>query len=309
MQIISADQIKSVLDWDGVLNAMCKAHLGPRPQGDSYFIGDANYGLFSRGVILPGSGAGLKLASIFPANSYIVPRLPSEQAVFVVIDETTKAISAVLDGPEITRWKTAADSVLAAKKLSKEDSGVLLVIGAGPVAATLVDAYLHIRPSIQTVLLWNRTPKKLMDICSRLLDKGICTIIVDDLNAAIAKADIVVSATSAATPLIRRQFVRTGTHIDLVGSFRPDMQEAESEVLQDARIFVDDRISAGVAGDICIPLAASVIRSEQIEGDLFDLCQMQTFDRVVNQTTVYKNAGGAHLDLIVSQYVIKCLKC
>lgn len=308
MQIISAQQIQSVLDWDGVLGAMHQAHLGPRPLGNGYFIGDADYGLFSRGVILPGAGAGLKLASIYPANSLATPPLPTEQAAFVVIDETTKAIAAILDGPEITRWKTAADSVLAARKLSREDSRALLVMGAGPVAQTLLAAYLHIRPSIQEVLLWNRTPAKLTEAHAALVAMGVRATIVDDLDAAVAKADIIASATSSSTPLIRSEFVRPGTHVDLIGGFRPDMQEAESEVLRNARIFVDDRANAGRSGDIHIPLVTAVIGPDQIEGDLFDLCQMQSFSRSAEQTTVYKNAGGAHLDLIVSQYVIERLK-
>jgi len=153
MQVISAQEIAAVLDWGGVLEALRQAHLGARPAGDSYFVGDERYGLFSRGVVLPSLGAGLKVCSIHPANSLANPPLPTEQAAFLVIDEQSKAIVAILDGPEITRWKTAADSALAAQRLSREDSAVLLVLGAGPVARALVDAYLHIRPAIREVLL------------------------------------------------------------------------------------------------------------------------------------------------------------
>jgi ornithine cyclodeaminase len=77
MQIISAQQIRSVLDWEGILTAMHDGHSGARPVGDSYFIGDAGFGLFSRGVILPGRGAGFKIASIHPANSAASPPLPT----------------------------------------------------------------------------------------------------------------------------------------------------------------------------------------------------------------------------------------
>ncbi|EEG09933.1 ornithine cyclodeaminase family protein [Pseudogulbenkiania ferrooxidans] len=307
MQIISAEQIRSVLDWDGVLNALHNGHLGLRPIGDSYFIGDARFGLFSRGVILPGKGAGFKMASIYPANSTASPPLPTEQAAFLVLDERTKGIVAMLDGPEITRWKTAADSALAARKLSRENSEVLLVLGAGPVARSLTDAYLHIRPSIREVLLWNRTPSKLDAMRAELVAKNIQVRIVEDLDAAVARADIITAATSAATPTIRGKFVRPGTHVDLVGGYRPDMQEADCEVLRGARIFVDDRENAAHSGDIQIPLQAQVIQADQIEGDLFDLCQMPAFHRSAEDRTVYKNAGGAHLDLIVSQLVVERL--
>ncbi|WP_175780728.1 ornithine cyclodeaminase family protein [Burkholderia anthina] len=304
MQIISAQQIQSVLDWSGVLDALHRGHTGARPSGGSYFIGDARFGLFSRGVILPGRGAGVKIASIHPANGAAVPPLPSEQAAFLVLDEHTKGLVALLDGPEITRWKTAADSALAASMLCSEHSEVLLVLGAGPVARSLTDAYLHIRPSIREVLLWNRTPSRLEAARSALEARNIRVRMVEDLDAAVARADIITAATSAATPVIRGECVRPGTHVDLVGGYRPDMQEADCDVFRGARIFVDDRQNAAESGDIQIPLQAGVIRERDIEGDLFDLCRMTAFHRSAGDRTVYKNAGGAHLDLILSQYVV-----
>lgn len=305
MQVISARDIHQLLDWGGVLEALHSAHLGARPDGGSYYVGDSAYGLFSRGVILPGSGAGFKVCSIHPANSLATPPRPVEDAAFIVVDEQTKAISAVLDGPAITRWKTAADSALAARRLSRDDSEVLLVLGAGPVAQALVDAYLHIRPSLKQVLLWNRTPARLADTVQRLKDRGIAVQVVDDLNAAVARADIISAATGSATPLIHADQVRPGTHVDLVGGYRPDMQEADSEVLRYARIFVDDRNSALGSGDLQIPLQAGIIDETRIEADLFELCQNGSFNRRAEDITVYKNAGGAHLDLAVSQYVIR----
>lgn len=304
MQLISAQDIRSVLDWEGVITALQLGHLGERPVGGGYFIGDARFGLFSRGVILPGQGAGFKLASLHPANSQASPPLPMEQAALLVLDEHTKAIAALLDGPEITRWKTAADSALAARRLSREDSEVLLVLGNGPVARALTEAYLHIRPGLREILLWNRTPARLEPARAELAAQGITVRVVDDLDAAVARADIVTSATSATTPIIRGECLRPGTHIDLVGGYRPDMQEANKEVLRGARIFVDDRQNAAESGDIQIPLREQAICAEQIEGDLFDLCQMPVFRRAPEDRTVYKNAGGAHLDLIVGQHAL-----
>jgi ornithine cyclodeaminase/alanine dehydrogenase-like protein (mu-crystallin family) len=308
VQIISAQQIRSVLDWDGVLDALQDAHYGARPIGDSYFIGDAAFGLFSRGVILPGRGAGFKLATICPSNQSSDPPLPSEQSAFMVADERTKSLVAMLDGTEITRWKTAADSALAARKLSREDSEVLLVLGAGPVARSLTEAYLHIRPSIREVLLWNRTLSKLDALRADLAKRNVEVRIVGDLNAAVARADIVTAATSASDPVIRGEYVRPGTHVDLVGGYRPDMQEADCDVLKGARIFVDDRSNAAAAGDIHIPMQAQIIQPDQVEADLFELCQMPTFSRKPEDRTVYKNAGGAYLDLVVSQYVVEQLR-
>lgn len=307
MRMISAREINSVMEWDAVLEALYTAHLGPRPIGDSFFLGDADYGFLSRGVILPGFGAGLKIASMCPANSHARPSRPVEDAAFLVIDETTKTIHAVLDGPEITRWKTAADSILAARKLSREDSEVLLVLGAGPVSKSLIDAYLHIRPAISKVLLWNRTPSKLNLTYQELRKRGVPVEIVKDLSAAVGEADIISAATSSTIPLIEGRNVKLGTHIDLVGGYRHDMQEADTDLMRRSRIFVDDRTTAYVSGDIHIPLTLGAISEKQIEGDLYDICQNGGFIRAPGDITVYKNAGGAHFDLVVSQFVISQL--
>ena len=283
---------------------MYDGHLGPRAKGDGYYIGDCGFGLFSRGVIVPGRGAGFKLATIHPTNRRILPLQPIEQSMFLMVDERTKRITAALDGPEITRWKTAADSALAASLLSRNESEVLLVLGSGPVSSALTEAYLHIRPSIREVLLWNRTPSNLASARKNLEARKIQVRIVDDLDAAVGLADIITTATSTATPLIRGACVRPGTHVDLVGGYRADMQEADCEVFRGARIFEDDRKNAAASGDLQTPLRKQVIQLNQIEADLFELCQMPAFQRSPEDRTVYKNAGGAHLDLFVSQYVV-----
>lgn len=259
-------------------------------------------------MILPERGAGLKLASIHPANAGATPPLPVEQAAFLVIDQDTKAVAAILDGPAITACKTAADSALAARRLSRQDSEVLLVLGAGPVARALTEAYLHIRPAISRVLLWNRSPRKVEQACTELRSQGLDAVVVDDSDKAVAEADIISSATSTTTPLIRGIRLRPGTHVDLVGGFRPDMREADDEVMRNARIFVDDRGSATVSGDILAPLESGVIDESCIEGDLFDLVPRTDLERRTDEITVYKNAGGAYLDLVISPYVLSRLE-
>lgn len=307
MHMISALQIRALVDWEGVLGALHEAHQGARPFGDSYFVGDSAFGLFSRGVISPGVGSGFKLATLCPANRDAAVPLPTEHGLFLVVDEQTKAIAAALDGGEITRWKTAADSALAASMLSRVDSSTLLAIGAGPISKALVSAFMHVRPSISKVLLWNRSKEKLQQTHDELVADGVEVRIVDDLDEAVACADIITCATSAQEPLVKARFVRPGTHIDLVGGYRPDMQEAESEVFRDALIYVDDLANALASGDLQKPLQEAVIEKGQIRGDLFDLCQGREFCRAPEAVTVYKNAGGAHLDLAVSKYVVERL--
>ncbi|MDR0211448.1 MAG: ornithine cyclodeaminase [Pseudomonas putida] len=307
MRIICAEQINAVLDWTGVLEALHRVHLGPRPSIGDFFLGDSAYGLFSRGVILPGVGAGVKIASICPANLDATPARPAEQAAFVVIDAHTKAITAICDGPAVTAWKTAADSALAAQRLSRPDSEVLLVLGAGPVARSLTEAYLHIRPALRQVLLWNRTLAKLDRYAAHLRARGIEAIQVADLDEAVARADIIVCATASSAPLIKGRLVRPGTHVDLVGGFRPDMREADTDLVARARLYADDRPGALHSGDLLVPMQAGIIEPDCIEGDLFEICSATTSLRTPADITLYKNAGGAHLDLTVCQHALRCI--
>ena len=307
MKVFTASEIHAVLDWECVISAINHAHQGARHKGDGFFLGNSQFGLLTRGVILPGRGAGLKLASICPENSRTSPPRPVEDAAFIVIDEQTKAINAIMDGPAITQWKTAGDSVTAARILSREESEVLLVLGAGPVAAALVEAYLHIRPGLCRILLWNRTSAKLEPTFNNLRARGLNVEIVSELNEAISEADIITSATSSSTPLIVGSYVKPGTHVDLLGGYRPDMQEADCDIMCRGRIFVDDRTNALLSGDIAIPINQGKICASKIEGDLYDICQSGTFIRHKEDITVYKNAGGAHIDLAVSLMVINLL--
>ena len=307
MKIFTASEIHAVLEWKCVINAIYQAHLGTRHTGEGFFLGDSQFGLLSRGVILPGMGAGLKLASICPANSQLSPARPVEDAAFIVINEQTKAIDAVMDGPAITQWKTAGDSVTSARILSREDSKVLLVLGSGPVARALVDAYLHIRPNISCILLWNRTSEKLHETVISLRARGLKAEIVSDLNDAVSEADIIASATSSSIPLILGRYIKAGAHVDLLGGYRSDMQESDGELMSQARIFVDDRTNALLSGDLLIPINQGKISADNIEADLYELCQSRTFMRKKEDVTVYKNAGGAHIDLAVSLFALKLL--
>lgn len=305
MKLVSAEQINAVLDWQGVLDALQQVHQGPRPEIGDFFLGDSAYGLFSRGVVLPGVGAGVKIASIHPANLQAQPALPAEHAAFVVIDAHTKAIAAICDGPAVTAWKTAGDSALAGSYLSRPDSEVLLVLGAGPVARALVEAYLHIRPGLRQVLLWNRTLAKLEDFVAQLRARGIEVQLVDDLDAAVQRADIIASATASSQPLIKGRLVRPGTHVDVVGGFRADMREVDTDLVARARLYADDRTGALNAGDLLVPLQAGVISAQSIEADLFEICQSSAPLRSADDITLYKNAGGAHQDLTVCQCALQ----
>ncbi|MGO3152741.1 MAG: ornithine cyclodeaminase family protein [Galactobacter sp.] len=300
---VTESQVEAAADWGGIVEALREGHRGPRPKEGALFVGDDANGMYSRSVLLPGRGGGAKISSIFPANTTREVPLPTEHSLFIVFDEDTKAPTAILESAALTVYKTAADSALAAGILSREDSNTLLVLGAGPVARALPYAYLAERPGLERVLLWNRTPSKLQSSAEELRTKGLEVEVVKDLDAAVEEADIVAAATRSQDPLIRRRCVRPGTHVDLIGSFREDMREADAALVSSARLFVDNNVSAWESGDLDAPRRSGLVDEDSIEADLFDLVR-DRFRRDREDVTVFKNAGGAHLDLMVARYVL-----
>jgi ornithine cyclodeaminase len=124
------------------------------------------------------------------------------------------------------------------------------------------------------------------------------------LAEAVGQADIVSCATMSTEPVLNGAWLRPGTHVDLIGAYRPDMREADDAVLTRGRLFVDSLdTTVGHIGEIKDPIARGVIRAADIVADYYDLGAFarQTEDEI----TVFKNGGGAHLDLMVSRYVLE----
>ena len=109
----------------------------------------------------------------------------------------------------------------------------------------------------------------------------------------------------ATEPLVRGEWISPGTHLDLIGAYRPDMREVDDETLKKARIFVDSRATTiGHIGEVMIPMEAGVIREADILADYYDIAS-GTFRRLSNEEiTICKNGGGAHLDLMTCRYIL-----
>jgi ornithine cyclodeaminase len=153
--------------------------------------------------------------------------------------------------------------------------------------------------------LWNRTHGHAVSLAFGLAVTGIEAMIADDLAAAVADADIVSCATLATEPILRGQWLKPGTHVDLVGGFTPKMREADNDAVKRARIYVDTRDGAfKEPGDIVIPLRRGVISRKDIRGDLFDLTRGKVKGRTsAKQITLFKSVGSAIEDLAAAALV------
>lgn len=300
--IFEAADVARVAPYGELVDAFRAGHQRPIAACERIVYGPD--GAAEKFMALPawqaGEAIGIKLVTIFPDNP--ARGLPSVQALVLLFDGETGEALALIDGTELTYRKTAADSALGSQLLSRSDSRTLLMIGAGGLGGHLIAAHRSVRPSIDRVLIWNRTRGKAQD----LVDAGIADEVVDDLDEAIASADIISTATMTQEPLVRGELLRDGTHIDCVGAFLPDHREVDDDVVLRAEIFVDSREAAvHESGDLVIPTTAGTIEVTAVRADLFDLCRGEHLGRTgPDAITMFENGGGGHLDLMTAQHIL-----
>lgn len=301
MRVITAEDIRRTATWPLVIDAMRSGHLRPKAKVGDTLIDSGEHKMLVRSGWIDGVAGGVKAVTVFPGNQ---PPMPSVQGQVLLFDDETGAVSAVLDGTEITKWKTAGDSALGADLLARPDVQVMLMIGAGTMAEPLIRAHLNVRPSIRRVMIWNRTVARAGEVAGRLDDLGVQVEAVTDLDQALAKADLVSAATMTVEPIIRGGLLKPGCHVDLVGAFMPHMREADDEALMRGRLFVDSfDTTVHEIGELMIPLASGVIGEADVLGDLHALVDGRAGRQSADEITLFKNGGGAHLDIMTAHAI------
>ncbi len=285
LRIIRAEDVEAKLDWTRMVNALAAGHRLPRAQVSDQFLPIGNGTLMGRMAVIEGLGAGLKTFTVMP------DRDPSVQGVMLVYD-ADGVPQALVDFDLVTKWKTVADSLLGVRLLARPDAQRVLIVGTGKVARQLAEAYPQFLPDCE-VRIWGRDTAKAAAIGEPV-----------GLEEGVAWADIISTATLSETSLIRGEWLREGQHLDLIGSFRAGMREADDESLQRCRIYVDSRESAAHVGEIADPLARGVITAEDIRGDIYDMLEGGMGGHKDNHPSLFKNAGGAHLDLMVAAEIL-----
>jgi alanine dehydrogenase len=311
MRVVSAEEVHRLLDYPALVEAL--RDLFRRGVDRMERIGLAQPlpdGRQNDWLLLPAwqfdRHYGVKLVSVFPENA--AKNLESVQGVYLLFDGTSGLPLAVIDGAALTLRKTAANSALAASYLAREEAHSLLMVGAGALAPHLIQAHAAVRP-IRRVQIWNRTPARAQEVAAYLAAQAwardIDIAVTEIIEDATREADVISCATMATTPLVRGDWLRPGTHLDLVGGFRPDMREADDAAVRRARIFIDARLTTlEQAGDICQPLASGLIA----EADITDTFQLARGERpgrhTAEEITLFKSGGGGHEDLGTAQHLM-----
>ena len=309
MQHFAAEEIADLLDYSSLATAIGEALADTSvtaPERIQLATTESSSGKTL--LIMPAWRQGgvliVKVVTVVAENSE--RGLPSVQGHLRVFDARTGAVVATMDATELTRWRTAAASLLAARFLARPASRSLLVVGAGAIARHLIRAVLH-RVSTATGLDLES------NACARgatrepvEVPQGVCVRATESLSDTVGNADIISCATLSERALVLGEAVKSGTHVDLVGAFTPHMRESDDALIRRAHIFVDTRPGAlHEAGDLIQPLAAGVFRESDIRGELADLVTSRSLGRDSEETiTLFKSVGHAIEDLAACELVL-----
>ncbi|NKB53218.1 MAG: ornithine cyclodeaminase [Rhizobiaceae bacterium] len=306
---LTAEDIRAVASWPLVIEAIRAGHQLPTADIGDTFVHAGNKTMLVRSAFVDGLAAGVKAATVVPDNPNRTPPLPSIHAQIILFDAHSGELSALVDGTEVTAWKTAGDSALGSTLLSRKDSKTLLMVGAGTMAEPLIRAHLVARPSLETVLIWNRTASRAQAVADALDDLPQSVTVVADLDDSVAKADIICCATMTNDPVLKGALVAPGTHVDLVGAYKADMREVDDDLHHRASWFVDSfDTTLDHIGEFTIPMAAGIINRDAAKGDLHRLVAGTVGRNSGEEITVFKNGGGAHLDIMVSAALVEAHK-
>ena len=303
---IPAEQFVAALEYGPLIDALRNIFLSDytMPVRHHHFY-ETDEGVENTFILMPvwnDNYLGVKQVTVAPANSG--KGLPAIHASYTLLDARTGVAMAQLDAAELTSRRTACTSALAASYLARRDAESLLVVGSGKVAQHLVQAHTAVRP-YKRVSVWARDIGKAQAMADQLVAQGYPAKATTDLAGAAQEADVVSCATLSPSPLIKGEWLKPGTHLDLIGSHTPRTREADDEAIRRSKVYVDSREGAlHETGELAIPIADGLLKPEDVEADIAELCKGVHAGRTdADEITLFKSAGMAVEDLAAALLV------
>lgn len=224
----------------------------------------------------------------------------------LLFDRKSGAPIAIIEGRSLTFWRTAAMTALAADYLARKDAARLLVCGTGNLAPYMALAHAAVRP-IREIGIWGRSGDKAARVVEELRGRrtDLDIQVVEDLEAAARRADVISCATASRTPIILGDWVQPGTHVGLIGNHERDARECDTEMVVKSLVYVDSRVNVlNEAGEILIPIGEGRLRESDIMGELSELCAGTVSGReTADDVTLFKSVGTALADLAAARLV------
>ena len=240
--------------------------------------------------------SGTKIVNVHPKNR----NLPTVMALIVLNNPETGEPLAVMDGTYITSLRTGAAAAIATKYLAKKESNSLGIVGAGAQSKTQIKAASTVR-DLDEVLVFDIRDEAIEKLARDMRELGI-DISKGELQQ-VCSQDIITTTTPVKNPIVKREWIKLGTHINAIGADAKGKQELDSQILKEAKIVIDDWEQASHSGEINVPLEKGVITRGDIHATLGDMVIGKTNGRTGNEITVFDSTGLSIQDVSLANYV------
>ncbi|MCS7142994.1 MAG: ornithine cyclodeaminase family protein [Aigarchaeota archaeon] len=221
--------------------------------------------------------------------------LPTIQGSIIAVRPETGEVLATLDAGIVTAYRTGAASAVATKYLSRGDSMIVAVIGTGVQARYQLLGVLTVR-DVERVRVYSRTRERVERFVKEVMDRhSIDVKACKSAEEAVRGADIVITATNSPTPVVRREWLSDGTHINAIGSYKPNERELSTETITSSSVYVDHLDSAKEeAGDLIIPISEGLFSWDMVRGEIGEVAMGLKPGRTSDEElTVFKSVGVA----------------
>lgn len=315
MIILNADDVRRALPMEEAIEATKKAYASlsdgtavvplrtrlPIPNSDALSLFMPAYLRTSDGQALA-----IKAVSLFPTNP--ARGLAYIQAAVLVFDPETGQAQALLEGSSLTAIRTGAAGGAGIDILSRSESKVAAIFGAGAQGRTQLEAACTAR-KVETVYIFDSNREKADAFAEELKGKGLIPHdirVASSPKEAVEKADIICTATTSTKPVFDDADLKVGAHISAVGSYTPEMQEVPAETVARARVVVDSYpASLEEAGDILQPMRAGLFDKSHIQAELGEIVLGRKPGRASDEEiTYFKSVGVAVQDAMAAKVAL-----
>lgn len=309
ISFFDAQEVEKLLDYPGCIEAMRRAMIelssGERPQPLRQIFTVGTNEMFGTmpGELRALSTFGAKLVSVFGDRDR--PGRSRHQGVVVAYDGETGAVSCIADAEPVTKIRTACATAVATDALARADAEVLAIFGTGLQA----EAHLRALPLVRSfaeILIWGRSIEKTLQFAAQMSKElGRTIMAVSDGREAASRADVICTVTSSGQPILLGEWVRPGTHVNLVGSSYLGPVEVDTELVVKARYIADYRPGVlAQAAELKIAREAGRIDDTHVIGEIGDVLAGRIQAREnESQITIYKSLGHVVQDLAAAAYL------
>jgi len=237
-------------------------------------------------------------------NSSSLPGIPTILGIVLLIDNMTGEILSIMDGAFITALRTGAASGLATKYLSRKNSRKLAIFGCGSQGRTQLKAVNVVR-EIEKIWIFDKSREQAEMFIEEMVSETTADIEFTSDRAVLKDVDIISTATNSEKPLFYKSHLKAGTHINAIGSFQPEMQEIDPEIIKSSRIFLDDKEAClNESGDLLKAFKDPTIPNDNIIGEIGEYVLNKIDGRTSSdETTLFKSVGTAIQDFVIANRV------